>query len=66
MESSNSRARDELFAREVFDSVLEARVLYHDWRHAYNLHQPLRGLGLPPPAAFAAAFNRRPLSLAMT
>jgi hypothetical protein len=34
VESSNSTAGDELFAREIFDSILEARILYEDWRHA--------------------------------
>lgn len=62
VESFNGRARDELFAREIFDSILEARVLYEDWRHAYNLHRPHRALGLLPPAVFAAAFNNQKLS----
>ena len=61
VESFNGRARDELFAREIFDSILEARVLYEDWRHAYNLHRPHRSLGLQPPAVFAAAFNNQKL-----
>jgi hypothetical protein len=30
VESFNGHARDELFAREIFDSVFEARVLYDD------------------------------------
>jgi putative transposase len=59
VESFNGKARDELFAREIFDSVLEARVLYQDWRHAYNLHCPHRSLGLQPPAVFVAAFNNQ-------
>jgi transposase InsO family protein len=62
VESFNGKARDELFAREIFDSVLEARVLYEDWRHAYNLHRPHRALGLQPLAVFAAAFNNPKLS----
>jgi hypothetical protein len=61
VESFNGKARDELFAREIFDSILEARVLYEEWRHAYNLHRPHRSLGLQPPAAFAAAFNNQNL-----
>jgi putative transposase len=62
VEGFNGKARDELFAREIFDSILEARVLYEDWRHAYNLHRPHRALGLQPPAVFAAAFNNQKLS----
>jgi len=31
VESFNGKARDELFAREIFDSVMEARVLFEDW-----------------------------------
>jgi hypothetical protein len=61
VESFNGKARDELFAREIFDSILEARVLYDDWRHAYHLHRPHRSLGLQPPALFAAAFNNQKL-----
>ena len=65
VESFNGKARDELFAREIFDSILEARVLYEDWRHAYNLHRPHRSLGLQPPAVFAAAFNNQKLPPAL-
>jgi transposase InsO family protein len=65
VESFNGKARDELFAREIFDSALEARVLYEDWRLAYNLHRPHRALGLQPPAVFAAAFNNQKLSPAL-
>ena len=32
IERFNSRARDELFAREVFDTVVEAKVVYGEWR----------------------------------
>jgi transposase InsO family protein len=65
VEGFNGKARDELFAWEIFDSVLEARVLYPDWRHAYYLHRPHRSLGLQPPAVFAAAFNNQKLSPAL-
>ena len=61
VESFNSRARDELFAREIFDSILEAKVLYEDWRQAYNRLRPHSSLGYMPPAAFAAPFvNQEP------
>ena len=56
VESFNGKARDELFAREIFDSLLEARVLYRDWRESYNRHRPHSSLGYLPPAVFAAGF----------
>ena len=55
VESFNGKARDELFAREIFDSVIEARVLYDDWCHVYNRLRPHSSLGYMPPAVFAAA-----------
>jgi putative transposase len=57
VESFNGRARYELFAREVFDSVMEARVLFEDWCDIYNRHRPHSALGYLPPAVFAAALN---------
>jgi putative transposase len=57
-ESFNSRARDELFAREIFDSILEAKVLYADWCHAYNVHRPHSALSYQPRAAFAKAYSQ--------
>ena len=54
VESFNGKARDELFAREIFDSVFEARVLYHDWCHVYNRLRPHSSLGYQPPEVFAA------------
>jgi putative transposase len=56
VESFNGKARDELFARELFDTVMEAKVLYKDWRDAYNRHRPHSSLGYLPPAVFAASF----------
>lgn len=55
VESFNARARDELFSREVFDTVRGARVLYADWWHRYNHHHPHSSLGWMTPAAYAAA-----------
>ena len=55
VESFNGKARDELFAREIFDSVFEARVLYDDWCDAYNRVRPHSSLGYQAPAVFAAA-----------
>jgi putative transposase len=62
VESFNARARDELFDREVFDSILEAKVLYDDWREIYNHRRPHSSLGYLAPAVFAAAFTKAGLS----
>jgi putative transposase len=53
VESFNSRARDELFAREIFDTVRQARFLYSEWRDVYNHQRPHSSLGYLAPAAFA-------------
>ena len=55
VESFNARARDELWSREIFDTVREARLLYQDCRHRYNHHHLHSALGWMTPAAFAAA-----------
>jgi len=62
VESFNGKARDELFAREVFDSILEAKVLYDDWREIYNNRRPHSSLGYLAPAVFAAEFTKAGLS----
>ena len=45
--------RDELFAREIFDSVRLARFLYNERRHIYTHQRPHSSLGYLPPAVFA-------------
>ena len=37
VESFNGKLRDELLAREQFDTLLEAKVLIERWRREYNL-----------------------------
>jgi transposase InsO family protein len=59
VESFNGRLRDELFAREVFDTVMEARILFDDWADVYNRHRPHSSLGYLAPAAFAVAWSSR-------
>ena len=44
------RLRDELLNREVFDTVLEARVLCERWRRHYSAVRPHSSLGYRPPA----------------
>ena len=58
VESFNSRARDDLFAREIFDSILEAKVLYADCCHAYSVHLPHSALCYQPPAVFAKVISQ--------
>ena len=53
VESFSSRARDELFAREIFHSIMEAKVLYDDWRRTYNHYRPRSALNWLPPAQYA-------------
>lgn len=49
VESFNGRLRDELLARERFDTLLEAKVLIERWRRHYNTVRPHGSLGYQPP-----------------
>ena len=55
------KPRGELFAREIFDSVFEARVLFDDWCDVYNRIRPHSSLGYMPPAVYAAAVGGQKL-----
>ena len=48
--SFNGKLRDELLEREIFDTLLEAKVLIERWRHEYNTIRPHSSLGYRPPA----------------
>jgi putative transposase len=50
IESFNGKLRDELLNREVFDTLLEAKVLVGRWRQEYNHIRPHSSLGYRPPA----------------
>jgi transposase InsO family protein len=50
VESFNGKLRDELLNPEVFDTLLEARVLVERWRREYNRVRPHSSLGYRPPA----------------
>ena len=50
VESAGGRLRDELLAREQFDTLLEAKVLIERWRRHYNTVRPHGSLGYRPPA----------------
>ena len=66
VESFNGKLRDELLAREQFDTLLEAKVLIERWRRHYNTIRPHSSLGYRPPApeaieppSFASATPQR-------
>jgi putative transposase len=50
IESFNGKLRDELLEREIFDTLLEAKVLIERWRQEYNTIRPHSSLGYRPPA----------------
>ena len=50
MESFNGKLRDELLNVELFDTMLEAKVLIERWRVRYNTVRPHSSLGYRPPA----------------
>jgi transposase InsO family protein len=50
IESFNGKLRDELLDGEVFDTLLEAKVLIERWRVVYNTVRPHSSLGYRSPA----------------
>lgn len=64
-ESFNGKLRDELLRGEIFDTLLEAKVLVERWRKHYNQVRPHSSLGYRPPAPEAKllAVSRPSLSL---
>jgi transposase InsO family protein len=50
IESFNARLRDELLNGEIFDTLLEAKVLIERWRVHYNTVRPHSALKAQPPA----------------
>ena len=50
IESFNGKLRDELLNGELFDTLLEAKVLVERWRGHYNTVRPHSSLGYQPPA----------------
>jgi transposase InsO family protein len=54
-ESFNATFRNELLDRELFATVLEARVLSEQYRRKYNTYRPHSALGYQTPSAYAAA-----------
>jgi len=50
IESFNGKLRDEVLNVEIFDTLLEAKVLIERWRQEYNHIRPHSSLGYRPPA----------------
>ena len=51
IESFNGKLRDELLNGELFDTLLEAKVLTERWRMEYNHLRPYSSRGYRPPAS---------------
>ena len=56
IESFNGKLRDELLNGEIFDTLLEAKVLIERWRRHYNTVRPHQSLDYRPPAPETIAF----------
>lgn len=50
IESFNGKLRDELLNGEIFDTILEARVITEQWRTQYNTIRPHSSLAYRPPS----------------
>jgi putative transposase len=59
IESFHSRARDEFFEREEFESVADARAKGSWYRREYNTVRPHSSLGYMTPREFSATCNRK-------
>ncbi len=55
VERFNGTMRNEVLNGELFRSVLEARVVLHQWVAEYNTVRPHRGLGFLTPQQFYKA-----------
>ena len=56
-ESFNGKFRNELLNGEIFDTILEAKVVIENWRKEYNTKRPHSALGYVPPAPAAWLFD---------
>ena len=57
IESFNGKLRDELLNGEIFDTLLEAKVLIERWRREYNELRPYSAIGNKTPISLV---NRPP------
>lgn len=53
IESFNGTFRNEVLNGEIFDTILEARIIIERWRQHYNQLRPHSSLGYRPPAPLA-------------
>ena len=58
-ESFNGKLRDELLARDIFQTLREAQVLVETWRREYNPFRPHSSLGYRAPAPEAVQIESR-------
>jgi len=58
IESFNGKLRDELLNREIFTTLMEAKILIEGWRKEYNHVRPHSALGYRPPAPEAIVSMR--------
>lgn len=65
IESFNGKLRDELLNREIFTTLLEAKVLIENWRKEYNQVRPHSSLGYRPPAPEAILPSYIPATLTL-
>ena len=59
LESFNGKLEDELLGGEIFNTLLEARVLIEEYRVHYNHERPHSSLDYRTPAEFAATCRSR-------
>lgn len=58
IESFNGKLRDECLNENMFETLLEAKVLVERWRRDYNEHRPHSSLGGLTPEAYAREKER--------
>ena len=56
IESFNGKFRDEFLNLEIFDTLLEAKVLAERWKREYNTFRPHSSLNYKPPAPEAILY----------
>jgi transposase InsO family protein len=57
IESFNGKLRDEFLDRELFYTLLEAKVLIERWRQHYTTRRPHSALGYRPPTPETVEFR---------
>ena len=63
IESFNGKLRDELLNREIFTTLIEAKILIEQWRRKYNHVRPHSALRYRPPAPEAIMPALMPVTL---